>query len=203
MSNLLPMPVRARAGQSPFFRAGECGPLWRVLDGTARLDHDGGAASLPVLLALPGDLLGVEALCDQPYRFTASAFTECRLEAVPVNDEAGRLVLLQQALLQQTQRSQAMVTLRTGSVLQRLASLLHLLGLSWQGAQAVDDRQADTLRAALPPLKDLAQMVDAKPETVCRALAQLLPPRSRKSGPARLRPVSLAAWLSPSPQPAF
>ncbi|MGM9425646.1 hypothetical protein [Hydrogenophaga sp. MI9] len=209
MSNPFPMPVRARAGQDHFFRAGDRGPLWRVVEGTARLDRENGEARLPVLLALPGDLLGVEALCDQPYQFTASAFTDGRLEPVPVTSERERQALLQQALCQQQLRCHDMATLRTGSVLQRLACLLRLMGLPWQGAQTVDDRQADALRAALPALKELAQMVDAKPETVCRALAQLLPPRSRKSGPARLNPVSLAAWLAPSSpagpmvQPAF
>lgn len=182
-----------------FFRAGDSGLLWRVVEGTARLDRESADARLPVLLALPGDLLGVEALCDQPYQFTASAFTDARVEPVPVASEIERQALLRQALCQQQQRCHDMAMLRTGSVLQRLACLLRLLGLPWQGAHAVDDRQADALRAALPALKELAQMVDAKPETVCRALAQLLPPRSRKSGPARLNPVSLAAWLTPSP----
>jgi hypothetical protein len=35
----------------------------------------------------------------------------------------------------------------------------------------------------LPALREVALLVDAKTETVCRALAQLLPPRSRKRGP--------------------
>jgi hypothetical protein len=88
-------------------------------------------------------------------------------------------------------RSHDMATLRTGSVLSRLASLLRLMGLPWQGAHVVDEARADALRAALPALRELAQMVDAKSETVCRTLAQLLPPRSRKSGPVRQMPVPL------------
>ena len=41
---------------------------------------------------------------------------------------------------------------------------------------------------------ELAEVVDAKPETVCRALAQLLPPRTRKGGPPRgWRQVAAAA----------
>lgn len=209
MSNPFPTPVRACAGQDHFFRAGERGPLWRVVEGSLRLDRESEDTRLPVLLALPGDLLGVEALCDQPYQFTASAFTDARLEPVPVTSEAECQALLRLALCQQQLRCHDMATLRTGSVLQRLTCLLRLMELPWQGVHAVDDRQADALRAALPALKELAQMVDAKPETVCRALAQLLPPRSRKSGPARLNPVSLTAWLTPSPlggpmgQPAF
>jgi CRP-like cAMP-binding protein len=189
MLNFSPEPVRMRAGQDGLFKAGEVGPLWRVVEGTARLDRENGSSRLPVQLALPGDLIGIEALCEQPYQFTASAFTDCRLEPVPVASEIERQALLRQALFQQQMRSHDMATLRTGSVLSRLACLLRLMGLPWQGAQGVDEARADALRAALPALRELAQMVDAKSETVCRALAQLLPPRSRKSGPARLNPV--------------
>jgi Cyclic nucleotide-binding domain len=190
-----PTPVRIRTGQEILFKAGDAGTLWRVVEGTARLDRETGPSRLPVLLALPGDLVGVEALCDEPYQFTASAFTDCRLEPVSVTGEIERQSLLRQALFQQQMRSHDMATLRTGSVLSRLACLLRLMGLPWQGAHAVDGQRADALRAALPALRELAQMVDAKSETVCRALAQLLPPRSRKSGPARLNPVPS---LSPS-----
>jgi len=47
--------------------AGEYGPVWRITEGMFRLErvsHDG--LSL-VQLGLPGDLLGVEALCAEPY----------------------------------------------------------------------------------------------------------------------------------------
>jgi Cyclic nucleotide-binding domain len=207
MLNPLPESVRARAGQDGLFKAGERGPLWRVVEGTARLDRENGSSRLPVQLALPGDLIGIEALCDQPYQFTASAFTDCKLEPVSVASEPERHALLRQALFQQQVRSHDMATLRTGSVLSRLANLLRLMGLPWQGAQAVDETRADALRAALPALRELAQIVDAKSETVCRALAQLLPPRSRKSGPARLNPVpslspSLFAPWGVQPMPA-
>ena len=189
MLKSFPAPVRLRAGQESLFKAGEMGPLWRVVAGTARLDRENGSSRLPVQLALPGDLIGIEALCDQPYQFTASAFTDCRLEPVVVPGELERQALLRQALFQQQLRSHDMATLRTGSVLSRLASLLRLMGLPWQGAHGVDEARADALRAALPALRELAQMVDAKAETVCRTLAQLLPPRSRKRGPARQTPA--------------
>jgi CRP-like cAMP-binding protein len=199
-------PVHLRAGQEPLFKAGTTGALWRVLEGTVRLDRESGPSRLPVLIALPGDLVGIEALCGQPFQFTARAFTDCRLQPVPVSSESEREALQRQALLQQQMRTNDMATLRTGNVLSRLASLLSLLGLPWQGAQALDEVRADALRAALPALRELAQMVDAKAETVCRGLAQLLPPRRRKGGPVRVKqvpPVSSAAfapWVS-SPLP--
>jgi hypothetical protein len=202
MSQLLQEPVRLCAGQDPLFKAGATGPLWRVLEGTVRLDRESGPSRLPVLIALPGDLVGIESLCEQPYAFTGSAFTDCRLVPVPVSSESERETLLREALFQQQLRTHDMATLRTGNVLSRLACLLHLLGLPWQGAQVVEGTSADALRSALPALRELAQMVDAKAETVCRALAQLLPPRSRKSGPVRLNPVprvspvEFAPWVS-------
>jgi CRP-like cAMP-binding protein len=180
--------ARDVAGNQTVFQAGEAGPVWRVIEGVVRLDRDLGPEALPVQLALPGDLIGIERLFDQRYQFNAVAFTGCRLEAVsqPSAGSAGvREALMRQALLQQQERLQDMARLRTGSVMQRLAHLLRLLGLPWQSPEDVPTGQADAIRAALPALRDLAQVVDAKTETVCRTLAQLLPPRSRKSGPAR------------------
>ncbi|HMN93579.1 MAG TPA: hypothetical protein PKC60_10150 [Hydrogenophaga sp.] len=185
MSQTSDLPLQVFAGQSRIFKSGEYGPLWRVTEGAVRLDRESGPQRLPVQLALPGDLVGLESLCDLPYQFTATAFQECRLERVPVADPAHRQALLRQALLQQQERSHDMATLRTGSVVQRVVHLLQLLGLPWQNLTALAGAQADAVRARLPALRELALMIDAKHETVCRALAQLLPPRSRKGGPPR------------------
>lgn len=149
-----------------------------------RLDHDSGPVCQPVQLALPGDLIGTEALCGQPYQLSASAFTRCRLEAVRTSRDAAPEPLLRQALLQQLVRCQDMAQLRTGSVLQRLTHLLGLMGLELAVQDSGQQGQAEVVRQALPRLKDVALLVDAKTETVCRSLGQLLPPRRRKSGPA-------------------
>ena len=189
MSHADHRPLRVHAGHTPIFQPGDAGTVWRVRQGVVRLNRPSVAGRLPVQLALPGDLIGIEALCDQPYQFCAEAFTDCELEPVSLGTagetSAMRQSLLREVLLQQQSRSQDMATLRTGSVLQRLSHLLRLLGLPWQGAQAVAGSQADAIRQALPTLREVAELVDAKTETVCRALAQLLPPRSRKGGPAR------------------
>ncbi|MBS3910888.1 MAG: hypothetical protein KGZ70_03500 [Hydrogenophaga sp.] len=182
------------ASQQSVFLAGESGSVWRVVRGIVRLDRHSGPVCQPVQLALPGDLIGIEALCGQPYQLSASAFTPCRLEAVPSVADTAPQPLLQQALLQHMNRSQDMAQLRTGSVLQRLAHLLALMGLDVPpfGRPRIDD--ADAIRRALPALREVALLVDAKTETVCRGLAQLLPPRSRKSGPVRtVRDWSAAA----------
>ena len=175
----------ACASNQSIYLAGESGPVWRVVEGVVRLDRDSGPIRQPVQVALPGDLIGTEALCGQPYRLSASAFTRCRLEPLrPGSDDAPE-PLLQQAVLQQLGRSQDMAQLRTGSVLQRLSHLLGLLGLDRVVHEAGRVDQADAVRRALPTLREVALLVDAKTETVCRALAQLLPPRSRKGGPVR------------------
>lgn len=206
MSAQSSLPVRVAPGHSPIFRAGQTGPVWRVREGVVRLDRSGGPSSLPVQLALPGDLIGVEALCDLPYQFTAEAFTACELEPVELDALGGaeaaaaREALLRQVLLQQQARSHDMATLRTGSVMQRLAHLLQLMGLPWQGAQEAAGPQSDAVRRSLPALRVVAELVDAKTETVCRALAQLLPPRSRKSGPPR-RAIPQSQTLAWAPHP--
>lgn len=205
MSQISDLPLQVCAGQCRIFKAGDFGPLWRVAEGVVRLDRESGPQRLPVQLALPGDLLGIESLCGLHYQFTATALNDCQLEPVPVNDEVHRQALLRQALLQQQDRSHDMATLRTGSVLQRVAHLLQLLGLPWQNLTSLAAVQADAVRTQLPALRELAQVVDAKHETVCRALGQLLPPRSRKSGPVRVgaRAVSSGPSLSPAWGQAF
>lgn len=74
------------------------------------------------------------------------------------------------------------------------------MGLDPPVLRAGGAAQADAVRKALPTLREVALVVDAKTETACRALAQLLPPRSRKSGPARaaasLRPTTAPGRLA-------
>jgi hypothetical protein len=164
------------------FLSGESGPVWRVIKGVVRLDRASGPIRQPVQLALPGDLIGTEGLCGQPYKLSAKAFTACLLEPVQPAQASIPESLLQQALLQQLERSQDMAQLRTGSVLQRLTHMLGLMGLDWRADQRPKRSQSDAIRSALPTLREVALLIDAKTETVCRALAQLLPPRSRKSG---------------------
>lgn len=166
----------------PVFLAGDVGPIWRITEGMVRLDRDRGPQRQPVQIAMPGDLIGAEALCDQHYRFNATALTACRLESVDAADASARERLLQQALLQQQSRSQDMAALRTGSVLQRITHLIHLLG--FERAQPGLQPHAEAIRLALPTLREIAQVIDAKTETVCRVLGQLLPPRRRKAGAA-------------------
>lgn len=176
----------ACASAQAIFQAGESGTVWLVVQGLVRLDREDGPERQPVQIAVPGDLIGTEALCNQPFQFSATALTACRLEAVNVADSRAQAILLQQALMQQQARSQDMAALRTGTVFQRITHFLYLLGFEWSNASPVPN--AEAIRAALPTLREVAQVVDAKTETVCRVLGQLMPPRRRTPGSARQMP---------------
>ena len=161
---------------SSIFMSGNAGPLWRVIAGVARLERKHGPQRQVVRLALPGDLIGTESLCGQPYQFDATALTPLHIEPVACTASEEREHLMQQALLQQLARYEDMATLRTGPVAQRLAHLLRLLGLAWQAwarPAAGAKSQAGKERKMLPSLREMAQVVDAQHETVCRALARL------------------------------
>lgn len=154
--------------QQSVFLAGESGPVWRVVEGIVRIDRQNGPLCQPVQLALPGDLIGTESLCAQAYQFSAVAFTPCKLEAVRPDSKVHAAGLVQQALLQHITRSLDMAQLRSGSVVQRLGHLLSLM-----------PRAENAHQPSLPALREVALLVDAKTETVCRALGQLLPGRGR------------------------
>lgn len=163
------------------FSTGQSAQLWRVVSGVLRLVQRERDTQHLMSLALPGDLLGIEALCQLPHQLSAEALTDVVLAPVQPQGETERQQLMVLALLQQQQRSHDMAQLRTGPVLPRVANLLKVMGHA--SALVGQPEDPDALRSSLPPLRDLALVVDAKPETVCRALAQLLPPRTRKSGP--------------------
>jgi hypothetical protein len=161
--------------------------LWRVVSGVVRLDQRGTDTTVLVSLAMPGDLIGYETLLGGTHSFDASALVPAVLQAIAPKTQAERNALMVEALLQQPQRSHDMARIRTGPVVARVATLLRLLGhLPPPDFLSGDDTvDADAVRNQLPTLRELAGVVDAKHETVCRVLAQLLPPRSRKGGPRR------------------
>ena len=173
------------------FASGQSARLWRVVSGVLRLVQRERDAQHLMSLALPGDLLGIEALCNMPHQLSAEALTDVVLAPVEPSNDTERQQLMVLALLQQQQRSHDMAQLRTGPVLPRVATLLKVMGHAPAMVGQLDD--PDALRSSLPPLRELALVVDAKAETVCRALAQLLPPRTRKSGPRHWAAAGAAA----------
>eukprot|EP01041_Mallomonas_annulata_P019147 gene19147-38361_t len=121
--------VRVLARADTAWSPGERGPLWRVSYGVLRLDRpahgDADVRSL-VQLALPGDLVGLEALCVEPYRLGASALTPTQLEPVETGSVQERESWLQAAVMQLQRRSLDMTALRTGPVPEQAQQLVLL-----------------------------------------------------------------------------
>ena len=67
-----------KRGES-LFREGDSGTLWRVEKGAILLQkatEDGVALTQ---MALPGDIIGLEGLCNRPYTNSATALVETKL----------------------------------------------------------------------------------------------------------------------------
>lgn len=171
------------------FVKGRTGGVWQIQSGLIWLsaDHD-----QPLTwLALPGDYLGVESLCGEPYATTAVALKGSQLIAANATCQFSQFNLVAQGYLQQQQRLRDMARLRTGKVSVRLRHLLSML------AQQADGSQRALLRHELPTLREMAQLIDAKPETICRELVAFFPaphePDARAPSLTRLD----AGWLNP------
>lgn len=142
--------------------------LWRVQSGALRVD----SAQLDepcsfVHLALPGDVLGIESLLGGVEPFMVRALTPVALVPADASDEDRIKQLLLDAVGKGYRRCRELVFLRTGSPPERVKRLLLML------ASTDDSSTGDAMACALPSLSDMAAIVNAAPETVCRALANL------------------------------
>ena len=154
--------------------AGEVGPVWRVSQGIFRIERVGLDGLSLVQLGLPGDLLGVESLCAEPYAYTVTAITSGEAKLQTVNGDLSQFGVVAKAYLQQQRRTYDMMKLRGGPVKDRLAHFLMLLARNEDGTQ----RELD--RSDLPVLKDIAAILDITTETVCRELKAFMPAREHK-----------------------
>jgi len=167
--------------------AGAVGPVWRVTQGVFKLERAGLEGQTLVQLAMPGDLIGVEALCAEPYAFSIVALVAAQAQPLEVSHELARYTTMAQGFLQQQRQTCDMHRLRTGPIGQRLAHLLTLLG------KQADGRVLELDRKALPTLKEMARVIDSTFETVCRELNTLQAQRK----PMRVRNSSV--WAEPEP----
>ena len=156
-------------GQQPM-AAGSQGPLWRVAEGWLALIQPGGDGNALVQLAGPGDIAGIAALSGNAYRETAVALTAVRASPELWRHESDRLLLMHAVMAQQQRQARDMARLRTGAVQGRLR---HLLAMLTAGEGLLP-------RKALPQLRDLAQIIDAAPATICRELGRLFPETTRQ-----------------------
>jgi hypothetical protein len=136
-------------------------------------------------LALPGDCLNLSAACGlgegglRAGDFAGAAGVQVtallpsRLRALPVPGRVNREHLLGQLVVQQQRWMSHLMALRTGPVECRVRHLLTLTRLAAGGADAGREPR-------LPVLRDMAALVDAVPETVCRVLTRLQPRQARR-----------------------
>lgn len=167
--------LRLAPGQV-LLHAGQRGTSWRIESGALRIERCGGGAGTLIQLALPGDCVGWEALLDQPCAATVSALVASTVCIKPVGDDAARLAVLGEVLAQQRRQAQDMALMRSGAAAERVAWMVRALGGGIVSPQ---------MRKALPPLKEMARIVDVTPETVCRELKRLLPARNTPNRPRK------------------
>lgn len=165
-------PIHVSRGQS-LVTAGGQGPVWCVTQGVFKLERQGSDGPILVQLAQAGDLIGVESLCAEPYAFTAVALVGAQAQPLAASQDLDRYTTMTQGFMQQQRQTCDMHRLRTGSILQRLAYLLTVLGTQADGRVLVVQRKE------LPTLKEMARVVDSTFETVCRELNTLLPERKQ------------------------
>ncbi len=161
---------------------GQRAGLWRVTRGAFLIERPTRDGRDVVALALPGDLVGLEALLDEPCAYAVTALLDAAARPETVAGDAALARALGDAVRQQQRQALEMTELRSGAVLARLQHLLRLLG------RPGVNRAEDPGRRHLPMLRDIAQIVNSAPETVCRELKHLVPgePRkARKPAPSR------------------
>jgi hypothetical protein len=143
-------------------------------------------------LALPGDWLNLECLCDLPADTRITALMPSQLRPLAQSLLIEGPALIRHLLLQQRRWTDDMLALRTGSVEQRLERWLELLKRASVGSPAASSDEVPTLR-------EIATLVDAAPETVCRVLARLRTPDPA----AALTKARSARWTAPLRLAAF
>lgn len=141
--------------------------MWRVLSGALRIDSAAtDETSRFVRLALPGDVIGVEQWVGTPDILGYRALTPVVL--CPVQASGPEVMdILMETVVVAHQRCREVVTLRTGPVSQRVKALLLMF------ADAVSPDAQNSAECALPSLADMAEVLDAAPETVSRVFGSM------------------------------
>ena len=175
---------QAPVAQPRQFKRGECvyatgdqGQAWRVVSGAVRLDTVGPQGPMFASLALPGDVIGAEALVGGHYAFQARALTPCAL--APWKEPKTSLL----GLFTATQRRAAeVVALRGGRAADRVARLVRLLMGDGEPAQAGS-------QVVMPRLRDVADITDLTIETVSRVAATPARTGGVRGRPRRANPA--------------
>jgi CRP-like cAMP-binding protein len=143
------------------------GHVWKVQSGALRIDTaKAGQAQDFVRMALPGDVLGVEWLLDSPGQYQIHAVTPTRLVLQPIAPEELPNVVLQ-AFAMANRRCQEALSLRTGTVAERVKRLLLMLARHQRGS-ARGEVDCD-----LPSLSEMAEITDSAKETISRVIGSM------------------------------
>ncbi len=184
----LDMEKSLKKGES-LFREGDSGTLWRVEQGAILLQkatEDGVALTQ---MALPGDIIGLEGLCNRPYTNSAVALVETKLIQQGVTGDFSAFAAVAEGYFQQQQRMHDVSKLRTGSVASRLKYLVQMLAKSKDGKREKLDRKD------LPTLREMSQIMDITGETICRELKALFP-QVDKTNPSKASAINDAFPLA-------
>ena len=161
-----------KKGES-LFKEGDSGTLWRVEQGAILLQKATEDGVTLTQIALPGDIIGLEGLCNRPYTNSAIALVETTLIQQGVSGEFSAFAAVAEGYLQQQQRMHDMSKLRTGSVASRLKHLVQMLAKSKDGKRRKLDRKD------LPTLREMSHIMDIAGETICRELKAVFPQASQ------------------------
>lgn len=144
-----------------------------LISGALRLDAPAHGGDRAVLLALPGDLIGLEALQGQPAGVDARAIVASVLAPLPAMGPAAWQDLLLRSLVQQQARRQELALLRSGAVAERVRRLLLLLSQQSRGGAGLSPWKAQTASCEQPTLADMAALTDTTEETVSRVISAM------------------------------
>ena len=159
------------------FRPGRFVTPFLIVDGAIRLDHPT-ADDSTVLLALPGDLLGLEQLHGRPQSTFGRAIVDTIIAPLgPMPDAAWRELLVNRLIVRQEHAAQ-LGRLRFGPAPERIRALLLLLaGRATYGplrsTQQPTGAEDDRMSCELPRLSDMAALTDIAPETVSRVISSM------------------------------
>jgi CRP-like cAMP-binding protein len=152
------------------YRAGESGISWRIRSGSVRLDQpDPRHPDLqPVFagIALPGDILGAEAMLFGHYAFNVHALSDVSLDQWLEPSTDSLLASLESA----HRRTADTVRVRSGVAIERVRQLLLLLSRAGK-----DKNESASTSGALviPSLRDMSEITDLTQETVSRSVSRL------------------------------
>lgn len=167
MSTELPTPACHRLSAREGLAAQDMAQMWRVASGALRIDSaQPGEASRFMRLALPGDVIGVEQWVGTHDTLSVRALTPVTLSPVQASGPE-MMHILMETVVQAHQRCREVVSLRTGTAAQRVKCLLLMF------ADSVNPDAKTTSECALPNLGDMADILDAAPETVSRVFSSM------------------------------